>query len=215
MVGSALEGENFTMLNSFSSLTAHELLTLALDASLRSDSRGALGYLHEVATRTDVSPPALFMLGSEYAQLGMLDEAKHAMSRAIEIDPDYPIARFQLGLLHLSSGAPQTAVAVWQPLATLDLSHPQAYLTQFQRGMCHLIADEFDAALLALREGIALNNDNEPLNGDMRRIVASIEQLPGRADTEAIADVSPPGDAAEAESGHLFISAYAKSDLSH
>jgi hypothetical protein len=79
-------------------------------------------------------------------------------------------------MLHLTSGDPQTALVVWEPLAVLDDRHPQAYLVWFERGMRHLIAGEFGAAVQALRGGVCVNQDNEPLSADMNRLVASIEQ---------------------------------------
>lgn len=201
--------------DSMCSLTQGELLALALEASRLGESGHALTYLKESAARADAEGPTLFMLGSEYAQLGLIEEAKDSMARAVEQSPDFPLARFQLGLLHLTSGDVPTALNVWEPLTSLDAAHPQAYLAAFHRGMRHLIADEFDAALLALREGIALNRDNEPLNGDMARLATSIEQLPGRERAAAVTAAPQPSSETDAEPSHLFISAYAKSGKPH
>jgi tetratricopeptide (TPR) repeat protein len=155
------------------------------------------------------------MLGSEYAQLGMIEEAKDSMARAVDLDPGFPIARFQLGMLHLTSGDPQTALVVWEPLAVLDDRHPQAYLVWFERGMRHLIAGEFGAAVQALRGGVCVNQDNEPLSADMNRLVASIEQSMESGGSVGATAPSQPSSEADAALNHLFISAYAKSGLPH
>jgi len=211
------------MTDSLGSLTADELLALTLDASRRGDTGHALAYLKEAATRPDASAQGLFMLGSEYAQIGLMTEAKVAMSRAVTLGPDFPIARFQLGMLHVTSGDTAQAKAVWAPLATLGESHSQGYLADFHRGMLHLVADEFDAALAALGQGLARNRENEPLNADMRRVMDAIEHLPGRSSAAAASVESPaPGTPAielpasnsseagaiDDEPAHLFINAY-------
>lgn len=210
------------MSDSLSKLTQAELLAIALDASRRDDAGHALAYLKEAAGRADATGQALFMLGSEYAQLGLVAEAKASMARAVELGPDFPLARFQLGMLHVTSGEVEAAKGAWAPLAVLRPPHPQAYLAAFYRGMLHLVADEFDAAMQALGEGVALNHDNEPLNRDMRRVIDAIEHLPGR-EAKAPATVAPLATVArdvlggepEAEPSHLFISAYKQGGKPH
>ncbi|PTT78939.1 hypothetical protein DBR42_22460, partial [Pelomonas sp. HMWF004] len=164
-----------TMSDTLHSLSQSELLALALEASRREDAGRALAYLKEASARADASPQALFMLGSEYAQLGLMDDAKASMARAVEVGPELAIARFQLGMLHVTSGEVDAARAAWAPLAALSADHPQAYLAAFHQGMLHLVADEFDDAVAALGAGLAQNLENEALNHDMRRVIDAIE----------------------------------------
>lgn len=207
------------MSDTLHALSQSELLALALEASRRDDAGHALAYLKEASIRADASPQALFMLGSEYAQLGMMDEAKASMERAVEVGPQLAIARFQLGMLHVTSGDVDAARAAWAPLSMLAADHPQAYLETFHRGMLHLVVDEFDAAIAALNAGLAKNRENEALNNDMRRVIDAIEHLPGRspepsapetaqprADTPALAPAA--AEEADVEPSHLFITAY-------
>lgn len=210
-------------------LTQAELFALALDASRRRDGGHALAYLKEAARRADVSAQALFMLGCEYAQIGMIQEAKAAMAEAVEQGQDFPLARFQLGMMHMATQELEAAKAVWQPLSDLGPQHPQGYLATFQRGMRHLIAEEFDTAIQTLGEGMAQNQENAPLNVEMRRISDALERLPGRV--KAAEDGSMPGAAktpeapqpatgllageAEPDPSHLFISAYSQGGKPH
>lgn len=210
------------MSDTLKSLSQGELLALALEASRRDDAGHALAYLKEATARDDASPQALFMLGSEYAQLGMMDDAKASMTRAVKVGSDFPIARFQLGMLHVTSGDVEAAKAAWASLESLPDDHPHAYLAAFHRGMLHLVADEFDAAVAALLAGIEENRDNEALNNDMRRVIDAIDHLPGRspavaseqatATAEATSAAPAPTSEAEAEAevepSHLFITAY-------
>lgn len=219
------------MHNPLATLTAEELLAIALEASRRGDTSQAVTCLKEACDRPEATASAFFMLGSEYAQLGMVPEAKAAMARAASISPSFLLPHFQLGMLHLTSGEVDEARAAWSPLADIAEPHPQAYLATLRRGMLHLIDDEFDAALLLLGRGVAQNAENEPLNADMRRVIDAIEHLPGRHAPQASMDsgprqpaapprpppdiTSPSGDEAEVDAGHLFISAYTQSGKPH
>lgn len=213
------------MSNLLSNLTQAELLALAVDSSRRNEAGHALAYLKEAAGRADASARVLFMLGSEYAQLGMLQEAKASLSRAVELGPEFPLMRFQLGMLHANAQEIDAAKVAWQPLADLPPQHAQAYLATLRRGMLHLVAEEFDASIGALNAGIEQNKENERLNAEMRRIVEAIGGMqesrtspvavppPIQAHVQRPAQV--PSAEAEAEPGHLFISAYTQGGKPH
>lgn len=198
-------------------LSQDELLALALEASRRNDATQSLIHLEEVCRRPDATGMGLFMLGSEYAQLGLHAQAKTSMARAIELAEDFHLARFQLGMLHLTTGDGEAAVRVWLPLASLDSGHPQHYLCAFHRGLLHLMADAFDEAIQALTDGVALNQDNPPLNADIHRIIDAIEHLPGRQPARDAGPGAADPDRADAEdlapvAEHLFISTYTQGD---
>lgn len=115
-----------------------------------------------------------FLRGSILAGIGRPIEAMPALRRAVELAPDFAIARFQLGFFQLTSGEAAAALGTWGPLALLPGDH---YLRHFVGGLTHLIRDEFDDAIEQLRAGIAANNENEPLNNDMSLIVGQVDQL--------------------------------------
>lgn len=194
-------------------LSQQELLGLALDAFKREDNGRALAYLKEAGAREDASSQVLFMLGSEYAQIGMVPEAKAVLHKALVAPPELPLARFQLGLLHLSTGEPDQARAVWQPLADLPTSSPNAYLRRFAQGLLDASAESWDSARAALLEGMALNTENAALNKDMQGVLdrmaavaPAASSLPAAPEAGASADQAPAS--AELEASHLFISAY-------
>jgi tetratricopeptide (TPR) repeat protein len=204
-------------------LTQQELLALAVEATRRGDSGHSLAYLKEAAERDDVAPEALFLLGSEYAQISMVDDARACLERAIAKAPNYAIARFQLGFLHLTGGQAQSALDAWEPLNEIDDSLPQApYLLAFHKGMQHLIRDEFEEALLCLEKGVGLNQDNPALNGNMQFIMDKLRAALAQQSSAVSANQSlqpptleqRPGDAAAAvdedEANHLLINAYTR-----
>jgi Flp pilus assembly protein TadD len=115
-----------------------------------------------------------FLRGSLLAGIGRLIEALSALRRAVELVPDMAIARFQLGFFLLTSGEAAEALSVWGPLALLPDSH---YLRLFVGGLTHLIRDEFADASRLLEEGIAANEENPALNGDMTLLLQQIANL--------------------------------------
>ena len=133
-----------------------------------------------------------FLKGSLLIGLRRFIEAHGALSRAVALSPDFHIARFQLGLFELTSGEADAAIATWAPLKRLPAEHS---LSIFVRGLEDLIADRFEQCIAALREGIAANDENLPLNRDMELVIEKCETLiaarpPAREETEAPAAVS-------------------------
>lgn len=125
-----------------------------------------------------------FLLGSLLAGERRYGEAREAMATAVELAPGFAVARFQLGLLLLSSGDATAATAMLQPL----LGGP-GYLSQFAAGLDHLMQDRFAEAAAALQGGIAQNDENAPMNQDMRLLAAEIARaVQGRRPAEG--DVS-------------------------
>lgn len=182
-----------------SDLTQAQLLALAIEAARGGDDTSSLSYLKASAAREDATAEAFFLLGSQLAQLGAVDEALRHLTRAVELAPSYAIARFQLGLLLLTQGQPQEALGVWVPLAHLPADDP---LHSFRLGLEHLIKDEFSDAIVWLDRGITLNAQLPALNEDMSLVIERIRALQSKTATEA----REP--AADEPASHLFLNAY-------
>jgi tetratricopeptide (TPR) repeat protein len=160
-----------------------ELLQLALRAGAANDSAGAIALLKEAAGRSDANGITHYLLGAEYAQLGLYDRAADAMEAALALDPTLALVRLQLGLLWMTRADAAQSARVLEPLDTLPASDP---LHQFGLGLRQLARDEFAAARTSLRNGIAANTSNPPLNADMERIVAQIDALDAPKEGAAI-----------------------------
>ena len=118
-----------------------------------------------------------FLKGSLLVGLKRFVGAHKAMARALEIAPDYHLARFQLGFFELTSGEADAALETWQPLDDLPQGH---WIRLFVEGLRHLAADRFAQCSAALRAGIAVNDENPLLNNDMRIIIAECDALDGQ-----------------------------------
>lgn len=128
-----------------------------------------------------------FLRGSMLVGIGRPIEALPALRKAVELAPDMAIARFQLGFFLLTCGEAAEALSVWGPLALLPDGH---YLRLFAGGLTHLIRDEFEDAVLALEEGILVNEENPQLNGNMRLLIDQIRKLDQGKPAAAAGDVS-------------------------
>lgn len=167
-----------------SHLDSAELLHLALEAAGRDDHGAAISYLKQAtdlpAGKTAVSndfAQLVYLLGAEYAQIGMMDRAQENMARAIDLNPDLHTARLQLGLLLLTQAQPRQAVEVLAPLQQLGDAAPFAH---FAKGLEHLTRDEVADCRADIERGMQLNSahprPNPALNDDMRKLLAA---LPG------------------------------------
>jgi tetratricopeptide (TPR) repeat protein len=136
--------------------------------SMQSDSGDELEHTDRLIASHPDDPRLHFLRGSVLASIGRPIEALPALRRAVELAPDFTIARFQLGFFQLTSGEAANALSTWGPLAMLP---EQNYLRMFVAGLTHLIRDEFSEAIAQLRAGIAANDENPPLNRDMQLIV--------------------------------------------
>ncbi|QVQ26158.1 tetratricopeptide repeat protein [Achromobacter deleyi] len=142
------------------------------------DSERALDILRQAHEDHPASGPTLALLAAQQMQMGAPDAAEAAFIGALQRDASLSTARFQLGLLQYTSGRPQTAFQTWQPLELLGETH---YLVLFKRAFAALAIDAFEDTLLLLDKGMAVNQENTPLNHDMRMLAGQIETL--RANT--------------------------------
>lgn len=147
---------------------------MQLVEGLQSDDEGDLATIDALLERYPGDPRLHFMRGSVLAGKGQPIEAHSAMARAVEIAPDYALARYQLGFFELTSGEADKALSTWGPLLRLPQDN---YLRLFAEGMTFLIRDEFDAALAKYEQGIAQNNENEPMNNDIRLLMRQTRDL--------------------------------------
>jgi tetratricopeptide (TPR) repeat protein len=153
-------------------LDSEELLHLALQASKTGQHESCVLLLKRLLAKDPQNARAFYLLGAEHAQIGLYDRAKDEMARAIELSPGMHAARFQLGMLFITSGQVEPALTAFAPLSADSASEP---FHSFAKGMEFLAQDAFSECKEALEHGIATNHSNEPLNDDMRKILAAIE----------------------------------------
>lgn len=186
-------------------LDQDELLQLAKNASGADDSATALAYLKEAVSRADATGAAHYLLGAEYAQIGMYERAVNEMESALALDPALTTARLQLGLLWIGGGAVDRADSVLAPLAELAADDP---LRHFGAGLQRLIKNQLDDAAARLEQGIALNGSNAALNKDMRKIIDEIARVRAGGAPQPAAAQAPSAAPAAEDTQHILLSAY-------
>jgi tetratricopeptide (TPR) repeat protein len=184
-------------------LDGEELVHLALRASAAQQPEEAMKYLKTATNRFPDNAKARYLLGAEHASIGMYERAIEDLSEALRLDPGLVTARFQLGLLYMTRGAPKDAERAWKPLDELDPTSP---LYLFKTGLTHLLHDRLRECVQTLEEGIA-RNTVAPLNDDMRRVVDDVR---ARLQPQASAGVGKADLSEPAEYG--FLSAYRQND---
>lgn len=168
-----------------------------LVAAAQKDEREALALLDTLLQAYHGDPRLHFLRGSLLAARREYAEARQAMQQAIGIAPAYALARFQLGLLELSSAEPAAAIETWRPLETLPPASP---LRLFAQGLNHMIVDDFGPAIALLEEGMANNTEVEPLNHDMQILIDGMREKMG----------APAAEAEPISSAHFLLQQYAQ-----
>jgi tetratricopeptide (TPR) repeat protein len=163
-------------------LDAAELTHLAVKAMRSGRDDDALRLLQRAAERDPKDGNPHHLRGAILASQGEPEKAIEAMTQALALDPLLTGARFQLGLLHLTSGHVAEAQSVWQSFDELDERHS---FRLFKTGMLHLAKDEFEDCIALLEEGISLCG-SESINNDMRRVIERVRAvIPAKPQREA------------------------------
>ncbi len=181
-------------MNSNIGLDSQELKFLAIEASRGRQAERALGYLKQAIGQAPLDGELHYLMAAEHAQMGMYDRAAEEMEHALRLAPGLHAARLQLGLLYLTQANVDASGRTLEPLCALDEG---SCFRSFAFGLLHLMHDRFPECRAALAQGIALNAQNDALNGDMRKI---LDALP-----------APAVDAASADS-NVWLSAYKQDD---
>jgi tetratricopeptide (TPR) repeat protein len=159
------------------SLDPQERLHLALEASRKGNRDQAIEHLKAAIAEDESLGPAHFMLGAQYADLGMADRAEACMLRSLELAPDLHIARLQLGTLLLMQGRPEAKDEL-APLMTLPSDDE---LRCFAEALTHLIDEATPAAIEALERGLACPSANPDIQDQMKALLEKLRGGEGAA----------------------------------
>ncbi len=151
----------------------------ALLEAIRGDDADDLAQAERLLARFPDDPRLHFLRGSILAGRQRAIEAHASLARAVELAPEFHIARYQLGFFELTSGEADKALSTWGPLLRLPQTH---HLRLFVEGLTHLVRDEFAEAIDSMKAGMAANTENPPLNNDIALLVAECEKLAGQGD---------------------------------
>lgn len=178
--------------NDFDSLVA-----AGIEASRAERRDEALALFAQASEADPASGVPHFLIASEQASAGDFTAAELSFASAVILSPDFPLARYQLGLLQFSSHRAPLALLTWQPLFALPESDA---LVHFVRGFASLAQDGFTDALRHFRTGLDCQPANPALCADIVQLVAAVEALERR-------DHAPGEPPVE---NHVLVSAYGR-----
>lgn len=174
-----------------------------LSDTIRVSSANADDGLSQVETLLDSYPSDArlhFLRGSLLAGAQKIDQAQISMRQAIEIAPEFSVARFQLGFLQMTSADMAAAATTWRPLMDLPQDH---YLRLFAEGLELVAVDDFDQGHARLRWGMAQNTENPAMNKDMQLLMSATKNF------------TPPHDSEPTSSAQLLLQEYANRQTKH
>ncbi|HSR50906.1 MAG TPA: tetratricopeptide repeat protein [Acidobacteriota bacterium] len=111
------------------------------------------------------------LIGTEKA---FSDEQADQFAKAVEIDPDFAEARYNLGLVELRRGRLEEALEQFQAHIALRPQQPQAY---FLAGRALLQLERDEQAVERLREGLELDDSDVGAWSDLARALFNLEQM--------------------------------------
>lgn len=114
---------------------------------------------------------AHFLLGAEFAELGLWDQAEAAFKRTVELAPELAPARFQWGLVCFVNGQLDAAREIFSPLTLGD----DKALALYGEGLVRACDSQFEAAARSLRLGLAEPQAIPVLATDMARLAGEFE----------------------------------------
>lgn len=184
------------------------LMSQGMAASQANDGVRAIEWFLRASAAEPGAGLPQFLLGAECAALGDMAQAEAAFANATRLAPEFPMARYQLGLLQFSSGRAAMALLTWQPLLSLPDTDP---LPHFVNGFTALAEDLFDEALYHYQRGLTLNTTNEALSGDIERVITGIKAL-NPAVSAADNERPSSGDAGD---NHVLLTNYQQQGRAH
>lgn len=188
-------------------LSNDELFHFAVDASVNARHDVAIKYLKELTNKEPDHLDGLYLIGAEYAQVGLYDLAIDFMQKALTVNPELRIANFQLGLLFMSTDRYNEAKETW---SIIHSDNENDYLSLFSEGLTSLVDNNSIETKRLLTMGIEKNLENVALNNDMQNVLDSLSEIV--SDTAIIGENTDCQPDVEDEylndNNTLFLSAY-------
>lgn len=174
------------------------LIRDGLAASRDNRSQAALDLYAQASAVLPASGIPHFLIGSEHASAGDMAAAEVAFANAVLLSPDFPLARYQLGLLQFSSRRAALALVTWGPLLALG---PGESLGHFVRGFAALAEDRFTECAQHFASGLACADANPAVASDIRQVQQAVQGL---------ADAVPGAPREEPVGSHVLLAAYGR-----
>lgn len=135
----------------------------------RADFDTAIAGLKTYLERYPGHEVALGMLAAAYFQIGLKDRAQPLYEELLHGHPNNALARFQLGLLHLTDD-PRIALEIWDPLLRVE----EEFMAHFHAALAHLQLRQADQARPLLEHAGRYMPGGHPLQAQLQELRASV-----------------------------------------
>ncbi|WP_194269558.1 tetratricopeptide repeat protein [Stenotrophomonas sp. MYb238] len=171
----------------YEALDDDELLHLSLEAINGARDADAMVLLKVLAGRSPGNPLAHYLLAAQHAQTGLLERAEQGFRRAVELAPEFTMARFQLGQLMLVKGDGMAAAHEFRLVRSDDPA-----IACYAEGLCALAEERQAEALASLGQGLALPQKIPALAQDMQQLADGIgvTALPEERQSDGVASLT-------------------------
>ena len=172
------QGKFMTLTANYSSLAQACQHIIEQMSNSQLDEKRLLATIKQAVQQFPDSAELLFLFGSELAQQQQYQAAIDQLTRAVELNPEFKIARFQLCLLLVNG----QMWSLFEPhVLTLKQLPESDFLHHFAQGLHLLVQQPVELAQLAaakdfLHSGIELNKENQALNLDITAMIERIGQ---------------------------------------
>lgn len=174
-----------------------------ISALMQTSDSQALAALDEAIAQWPSDTRLHLLRGAILGHQANHDEARQALSRAVALDPDFPMARFMLGQLEIQAGRPTDALVVLQPLA----QHSQDdALRLFAAGLVDLLENRLSAAGQHLKAGLDASPAYPALEPYIHDVLNGIGEAVGQRDGQTRHDMD-----IEQQANHLLLGDYLRS----
>ena len=164
-------------------LDVEEYWQLAMHAGAARDHHAALTYLKKLLGLQPGHVDAMYLLALQHAEIGLTPRAIDGLKRVVAREPDFAVARFQLGMLLVRAGE---VAAARREFATFR-SHPDQALCMFADGMTAVADKNHAVAVQKIRNGLSISLSGTPMWATMRSLLEMLTsaQEPAATSTHA------------------------------
>lgn len=148
-------------------LDSEEYLHLAINATQSNDHHSALNYLHKALEIEPTNAKARFLLGAQYAELGLTRRAISELEECLTLDSSVELASIQLAILYIAEARSTEAAQCLNSL--IDQTSDKVLIT-FAEALKCLINEDQVSALELINQTLRLDISNQPLLRTIEKI---------------------------------------------
>jgi adenylate cyclase len=124
----------------------------------------------------DTYPDTYVLLSGIYLFLTRHDDARLAISKALELSPNHSLGKAHLGMILTYAGEPEAAINVFKEAMRLSPIYPDWFLSELARA--YFLMGRYEEAIEALQRRL----QHDPNSGEALILLAASESASGRLD---------------------------------